>query len=189
RVPGCWDGLEVGVRAVLGQQVTVKAASTLVSRIVARHGTAYQCELPGLSHVFPAASELARGKLDGLGIVGTRIAAIRDLASQVQRGGLRIDCSNDGETFCRQVCEIPGIGVWTAQYIAMRALNDPNAFPHSDLILRRAVAKPGATVTPKQLLELASSWQPWRAYSVMLLWKHYGRTRRRKPAIGKEKKP
>ncbi len=174
RVPGCWDGLEVAVRAILGQQVTVKAASTLVSRIVHRHGEAYESSNPNLTHTFPTAVALKDGDLGDLGIVGARIDAIQSLAAKVDEGLLKIDCSVDTEDFINSICEIKGIGEWTAHYIAMRALNDPNAFPHSDLILRRAAAeKAGETLTSKRLQERAEAWQPWRAYSVILLWRHH----------------
>ena len=175
RVPGCWDGLEVAVRAILGQQVTVKAASTLVSRIVHRHGKAYESSNPNLTHTFPSSAVLRKGSLDDLGIVGARINAIQALAAEVDKGSLKIDCSVDTDDFIKSICEIKGIGEWTAHYIAMRALNDPNAFPYSDLILRRAAAEQeGETLTPKQLKERAEPWQPWRAYTVILLWRNHG---------------
>jgi len=184
RVPGCWDGFEVAVRAILGQQVTVKAASTLVARVAQRHGYAYESDdkPEGLTHVFPSAHELMVAELDGMGIVGSRIDAIRALAKAVAEGELIMDCTIGTEDFVERVCSIKGIGEWTAQYIAMRALNDPNAFPYSDLILRRAAVKENykkntnelVTLTPRQLLEQASTWQPWRAYAVILLWRYYG---------------
>lgn len=173
RVPGCWDGFEVAVRAILGQQVTVKAASTLVSRIVHRHGEPYESATAGLTHTFPAAAKLQHADLADLGIVGQRIAAIQSLAKLVASGDLQIDCGIDTERFIETVCSVKGIGEWTAQYMAMRALNDPNAFPHSDLILRRAADPAGETMTPKQLLDKSEPWQPWRAYAVILLWRHY----------------
>ena len=188
RVPGCWDGLEVAVRAILGQQVTVRAATTLVARVVDRWGSPYGADSGDasvanikdtvspkeLSHVFPDAATLAAADLQGLGIVGQRIAAIQAMAGQVGSGDLRIDCTVPTADFVVQVCQIKGIGDWTAHYIAMRALNDPNAFPYSDLILRRAAAPPDTTLTPKQLLDLSRQWQPWRAYAVILLWRLYG---------------
>jgi len=189
RVPGCWDGFEVAVRAILGQQVTVKAASTLVARVAERYGQRYESEHgpESLTHVFPTPDVLAAAELDGIGIVGSRISAIKTLADKVAAGEIIMDCTVSTESFIERICAIKGIGEWTAQYIAMRALSDPNAFPHSDLILRRAavaenyVSKPGRTsgkelitLTPKQLLERASDWQPWRAYAVILLWHCYG---------------
>jgi|TARA_B100000959_G_scaffold287527_1_gene373580 AraC family transcriptional regulator of adaptative response / DNA-3-methyladenine glycosylase II len=177
RVPGCWDGFEVAVRAILGQQVTVRAASTLVARIVERHGKVYESENPHLTHVFPAASSLAEADLDGLGIVGQRIAAIKSVGKLVGADALQIDCMTDTESFVAKICQIKGIGEWTAHYIAMRALNDPNAFPHSDLILRRAAVTPTVNdrveLTAKKLLARAEPWQPWRAYAVILLWRNY----------------
>ncbi|MGI9251948.1 MAG: DNA-3-methyladenine glycosylase 2 family protein [Pseudohongiellaceae bacterium] len=181
RVPGCWDGFEVAVRAILGQQITVKAAATLVARLTERHGEAYSCNIPELTTIFPTASKLSRGNLDGLGIVGSRVSAIKHLARLVERDELPIDCRMDTAAFQEAICAIKGIGEWTAQYIAMRALSDPNAFPHSDLILRRAAAsKAGQTLTPRQLLAKAEAWQPWRAYAVRLLWKHYQQTKQGK---------
>lgn len=179
RVPGCWDGFEVAVRAILGQQVTVKAASTLVSRIVDRHGDAYESVVPGLTHTFPDPSIIQQADLTGLGIVGQRIDAIQALAAKLEAGDLRIDCGIDTQDFIDSVCSVKGIGEWTAHYIAMRALNDPNAFPHSDLILRRAAAAAGETLTPKKLLTKSEPWQPWRAYTVILLWRHYASVQRK----------
>ena len=173
RVPGCWSGFEVAVRAILGQQITVKAASTLVARIVERYGKAYQCCAEGLQFTFPEPAQLVDADLTGMGIVGQRIAAIQAVAGQIGCGELDIEGGMDPDNFVRTICSIKGIGEWTAQYIAMRALNDPNAFPYSDLILRRAVSEPGVTMTPKALLKRAESWQPWRAYCVMLLWRNY----------------
>jgi AraC family transcriptional regulator of adaptative response / DNA-3-methyladenine glycosylase II len=178
RVPGCWDGFEIGVRAILGQQVSVKAASTLVARVAARHGTPYQSDAApvGLTHVFPDAATLATANLDGLGITGSRIAAIQALARAVTDGELVMDSTVATADFIARACQIKGIGEWTAQYMAMRALSDPNAFPHGDLILRRAAAPKGETLTPKQMLALAEAWQPWRAYAVLLLWRGYSQS-------------
>lgn len=179
RVPGCWDGFEVAVRAILGQQVTVKAASTLVSRIAARYGKPYVCNNPKLTHVFPSAATLCDADMDNMGIVGQRIAAIRQVAAHVAANTLRIDRRTDTEDFVQGICVIKGIGEWTAYYIAMRALGDPDAFPYSDLILRRAAAAPDTELTSKQLLQRATAWQPWRAYAVILLWRNYAVTTRK----------
>ena len=132
----------------------------------------------GLTHVFPGAAALAAADLDGLGIVGQRIAAIREIGRMIAGQELHIDCTLDTGSFVEKICGVKGIGEWTARYIAMRALNDPNAFPHSDLILRRAAANEGETLSAKQLLARAEGWQPWRAYSVILLWRHYQATHR-----------
>lgn len=173
RVPGCWSGFEEAVRKILGQQVTVKAASSLVARVAERYGEAYECDVEELNYTFPEPARLAVADRDGMGIVGARIAAIRAVAGQIERGELDIGGGKDTATFVLAICQIKGIGEWTAQYIAMRALSDPNAFPHSDLILRRAAAEPGDTLTAAALRQRSESWQPWRAYCAILLWKNY----------------
>ena len=178
RVPGCWDGFELAVRAILGQQVSVKSASTLVARIADRHGKAYKCADPELTHVFPSAATLARGNLSQMGIINQRMAAIQSVASLISEGHLRIDSATNTETFVQLICEIKGIGEWTAHYIAMRGLNDPDAFPYSDLILRRAASLGDGsnTLTGRQLLACGIPWQPWRSYAVILLWRNYQHT-------------
>jgi len=173
RVTGCWDGFEVTVRAILGQQVTVKAATTLAGRVADRHGKAYVGSLVELTHTFPTAKQIAEADLDGLGIVGQRIQAIKTVAGKVASKEIVFDGVPETENFVASICEIKGIGEWTAHYIALRVLNDPNAFPYSDLILRRAAAPAGETLTAKKLLQRAEAWKPWRAYAVILLWKHY----------------
>ena len=177
RVPGCWDGLEIAVRAIVGQQVSVKAAATLMRRLVERTGL----DFPGaaiqtdgkISKLFPDAAHLAAADLSGLGITRQRIAAIHALARAVEEQRLRFDGSQSTEEFCQEICRIKGIGDWTAHYIALRVLRDPDAFPHGDLILQRALASEGQPLTARELLQLAESWRPWRAYAVMLLWRHH----------------
>jgi len=176
RVPGCWDGFEVSVRAVLGQQISVKAASTLASRIAQRYGSEFDCEVDGINRVFPEPAVLARAKMNDMGIVSQRVAAIKSIAKLIEGRELTIDCTADTKEFVGKICQVKGIGEWTAQYIAMRALSDPNAFPHSDLILLRAVDPSSKSLRPKQLLKVAEVWRPWRAYTVILLWKHYQMT-------------
>jgi AraC family transcriptional regulator of adaptative response / DNA-3-methyladenine glycosylase II len=176
RVPGCWDGCEVAVRAIVGQQVSVKAASTLMARLAERHGIPYQSELEEnseLTRIFPDPGTLAEADLSGLGITGQRIAAIQAVAKAVDEGELLFDGSQGLEEFGQRICNIKGIGPWTAQYIALRALADPDAFPHGDLILQRAAGSVDKPLTGKQLLAKAESWRPWRAYAVMYLWQHY----------------
>lgn len=181
RVPGCWDGLEIAVRAIVGQQVSVKAASTLMRRLVDRVGQDLQVaenEVSGkIRRIFPSAAQLAAADLSGLGITGRRIEAIRALAEAAAEQRLGFDGWQTTESFCREVCQLQGIGEWTAQYIALRVLRDPDAFPHGDLILQRALAPKGQALTAKQLLALAEQWRPWRAYAVMLLWRHYQQRR------------
>lgn len=175
RVPVAWDGFEVGVRAILGQQVSVKGATTLVSRLAHACGAEYvAANGAALDRVFPTPAELAEANLDGMGITTRRIAAIKALAVAVRDGELCFDGSMTTDAFVARIVQIPGIGPWTAQYIALRALNDPDAFPDADLILLRAAAAPGASLTPKQLQARSQAWRPWRAYAVMLLWREYG---------------
>jgi len=180
RVTGCWDGLEVTVRAILGQQVTVKAATTLAGRVAQRYGDNYACKSEYLTRVFPSAERLAEADLNGMGIVGQRISAIRTVAEKIANGEILFDGVLETDDFVRRVCEIKGIGDWTAHYIALRVLSDPDAFPYSDLILRRAATDNQDTLTPKALLKQAEVWRPWRAYAVILLWKHYQQSVRNK---------
>lgn len=180
RVTGCWDGLEVTVRAILGQQVTVKAATTLAGRVAERYGENYNGSSAHLTRVFPSAEKLANADLSGMGIVGQRIAAIEAVAAKIATGEIVFDGVLETEEFVRRLCEIKGIGDWTAHYVALRVLSDPDAFPYSDLILRRAATNNQETLTPKALIKLAGVWRPWRAYAVILLWKHYQQTVRNK---------
>jgi len=180
RVTGCWDGLEVTVRAILGQQVTVKAATTLAGRVAERYGENYKGSSAYLTRVFPSAEKLANADLSGMGIVGQRISAIKAIAAKIATGEIVFDGVLETEEFVRRLCEIKGIGDWTAHYVALRVLSDPDAFPYSDLILRRAATNNQETLTPKALIKIAEVWRPWRAYAVILLWKHYQQTVRNK---------
>ena len=173
RIPGCWDGFEVSVRAILGQQVSVKSATTLTKRVASQHGLNYDGSDQGLNKIFPSPAQLAQANLNGLGIVSKRIEAIKQVAQAVLAQQLRFDGSMQAEQFIEKICQIKGIGPWTAHYIALRALQDPNAFPHADLILLRAAGSKDKPLTPRQLLKLAEPWQPWRAYTVLLLWRSY----------------
>lgn len=174
RVPVAWDGFEVAVRAIVGQQVSVKGATTLVSRLARACGAEFTAQDGSdLDRVFPTAAELAEANLDGMGLTTRRIAAIKALAVAVRDGELRFDGSMTTDAFVERSVQIPGIGPWTAQYIALRALNDPDAFPDADLILLRAAAAPGTALTPKTLQVRSQSWRPWRSYAVMLLWREY----------------
>ncbi|MFM1896378.1 MAG: hypothetical protein RLZZ385_1452 [Pseudomonadota bacterium] len=176
RVPGCWDGLEVAIRAVLGQQVSVKGASTLMARLVQRLGTPLNGPAEdgqgGPIRVFPSPQHLLDGDYSGLGITGQRIDAIKTLARQVLDGSLLIDGSLETAPFVDAITRIKGIGTWTAQYIALRALNDPDAFPDGDLVLQQVAGWPGPRLSARQLAARSQPWKPWRAYAVMLLWKH-----------------
>ncbi|MEO6392645.1 MAG: AlkA N-terminal domain-containing protein, partial [Pyrinomonadaceae bacterium] len=169
RVPGCWDGFELAVRAILGQQISVAAASTLAGRLVDLFGRPSNAG-EGLTHQFPTADALAASDIARIGLPVKRAESIRGLAQAVADGRIVFDGRVDLNDFRNAICEIPGIGDWTAQYIAMRALGDPDAFPANDLILLRNA---GLT-TGTQLARRAETWRPWRAYATMYLWRDAG---------------
>jgi AraC family transcriptional regulator, regulatory protein of adaptative response / DNA-3-methyladenine glycosylase II len=178
RVPGCWDGFELTIRAILGQQLSVKAATTLVGRLAQAYGKSFDAA-PGLTHLFPLPSVLADANLAGVGLTTARAETIRAFARAVCEGQIRFDgIVNLGE-FRARLCEIPGIGKWTAEYAAMRALRDPDAFPADDLGLRRKAGDCSAA----ELEERAEAWRPWRAYAAMLLWQ--SSTETEKPALAR----
>jgi AraC family transcriptional regulator of adaptative response / DNA-3-methyladenine glycosylase II len=165
RVPGCWDGFELAVRAVLGQQVTVKGASTLAGRLAREFGTPINGG-GGLTHLFPRPKMLANADLSKIGLPGARAESIRGLARAAADGQISFGGATDVTAFRERFCELPGIGDWTAQYVAMRAFGDPDAFPVSDLWLLRATAMRH----PRELEERSKAWRPWRAYAAMCLW-------------------
>ena len=171
RVPGCWDGFELAVRAILGQQVTVKGATTLAGRLVEKYGDRFEgFEEKGLRAFFPTARRLARANLSSIGLPKARARTIRALARAVADGKLSVDASSDRDDCTQRLLQIPGIGPWTAEYVAMRALGDPDAFPAGDLGLLRAASN-GNKPNPARLAERAAEWRPWRAYAAMHLWK------------------
>ena len=168
RIPGTWDAFECAVRAVLGQQVTVVAARTLAGRLVARAGEPAVTGVAGLDRLFPTPRALAAANLDGLGLTGARIAALKALALAVIDG--RVAFERPADEVIASLVELPGFGEWTAQYIALRALGEPNAFLSADLIVRRMAAAGGTALTVKELDRRAQAWRPWRGYAVMHLW-------------------
>ena len=167
RIPGTWDAFECAVRAVLGQQVTVAAARTLAGRLVERAGERVAASA-GLDRLFPTPQALAAANLDGLGLTGARIAALKALALAVAEGRLAFD--RPAEEVIARLQELPGFGAWTAHYIALRALGEPDAFLGADLVVRRMAAGGGAPLTAKELDRRAEAWRPWRGYAVMHLW-------------------
>ncbi len=172
RVPGAWDGFELTIRAILGQQISVKAATTLAGRIANRYGERLDHQSSGesgLSYLFPTAQRLARARFNDIGLVGSRAATLRRVASACVKGELQFDTAQDPQEFCTTLKSIKGIGDWTAQYVAMRALKNPDAFPASDLGLIKALKYP-EKVTPTELSRHAERWRPWRAYAALLLW-------------------
>jgi AraC family transcriptional regulator of adaptative response / DNA-3-methyladenine glycosylase II len=165
RVPGAWDGFELAVRAILGQQVSVKGATTLAGRLVHAFGEPVDCG-NGLTHIFPTPERLAAADYSSIGLPVARAEAIRQLALAVARGELVFSGVADPAAFIERFKKLPGIGEWTAQYVAMRALGEPDAFPAADLGLLHA----SGIGNPRQLEQRAESWRPWRAYAAMHLW-------------------
>lgn len=169
RAPGTWDPFETGIRAIVGQQVTLAAANTIAGRIVQRFGRPIPGLAPlGLTHAFPPPDVLAAADLTGLGLTRTKMGAIRAFAGAVAGGSIRLDRSVSLDRLLSSVAELPGLGPWTAQYLALR-LGEPDACPVGDLGLRRALARL-APSSETQAGELAESWRPWRALATMHLW-------------------
>jgi AraC family transcriptional regulator of adaptative response / DNA-3-methyladenine glycosylase II len=169
RVPGSVDGFELAVRAVLGQQITVAGAQTVAGRLAATFGTPVATGVEGLSQVFPAAERIASASVEQLGKLGLtkqRVQTLLALARAVANGELLLEPGHPVEATLERLQRLPGIGEWTAQYIAMRALAWPDAFPRGDLALAKAVGER----RPKKILELAEKWRPWRAYAALHLW-------------------
>lgn len=182
RLPRGWDGFEIAVRAILGQQVSVAAARTLATRLAQRHGRPLSAPLaPGLEHLFPRAEDLAEADLTPLGITRARAETIRQVARALLDGRVDFNPERTLDEFAARWVTLPGIGPWTAQYIAMRALGHPDAFPAEDLILRREASDDGAPLTAKALTRRAEAWRPWRAYAVIHLWRHAADTTPGKP--------
>lgn len=170
RVPGAFDPFEMIVRAIVGQQVSVRAATTLMGRIAEAFGETIQTPFPALNRQSPEAKRVARAHaadLRNLGLVTSRAESILAVARAVASGELKLVPGARVESMMARLKELPGIGEWTAQYVAMRALAWPDAFPHTDLGVCKALGER----SPKRVLELAKGWSPWRSYAVMWLWK------------------
>ncbi len=169
RVPGGWDGFEVAVRAVLGQQVSVAAAATLARRVVDRFGAVLAGMPEGLDRQFPAPQALAEAPLETIGLPRTRAATVRAVAAAVAEGRLDFGAGQRLDSFVERCIALPGIGPWTAQYIALRALALPDAFPAGDLVLQQVLG--GDSRLSERATEARSqAWRPWRAYAVLHLW-------------------
>lgn len=170
RVPGAWDGFEVAVRAILGQQVTVRGATTLAGRLVEGFGGPVQRADGALRRRFPEPASLAGADLRGIGLPAARARAIASLAEAVAKEQLVLAPHSDTERTCAGLLALPGVGPWTAAYVALRALGDPDAFPASDLGLRRGLADGGSPPSAAQLEAWAEAWRPWRGYAALALW-------------------
>lgn len=176
RLPGSFDSFEMAVRAVLGQQITVKAARTLAARLVETYGMSFQTGIEGLTHTFPSPEDIIA--LDGpisnhlgpLGIIGVRANTILELAQVLVQSNIEFNFYAQPEIELQKLMAISGIGPWTAQYIAMRAMGWPDAFLHTDHGVKKALAPR----TPKEILNLAEAWRPWRSYATINLWNSLG---------------
>ncbi len=180
RIPGAWDPFECVGRAVLGQQVSVAAGRTFASRLVERSGAPLRGDGAGLTHLFPTPARLAHANLAGLGITAARAAALKSLARAVL--ARRVDFGAAAADVTAALAALPGIGPWTAQYVALRSLGDPDALPHGDWVLRRMAAPAGGAVLSAQALEERSRlWRPWRGYATVHLWRAAGEHPARAP--------
>ncbi len=166
RVPGAFDTFEVAVRAIVGQQVSVKGATTVMGNIVSRYGTVNGCIT-----VFPSAEQLAKLDPGSLPMPQKRAMAIQTLARRVADGSINLNRVQDADECQAELQEIPGIGPWTAQYIAMRVLGDPDAFLHGDLVLKKVAAAKLGIESEAALIDRAEAWRPWRGYAGMHLWR------------------
>lgn len=176
RTPGAWDGFEIAVRAILGQQISVRAATTVAGRVAMMWGTPVGLTAPGavgfaddrgLAYLFPTATQLMDAPLERAGIMPTRANTLRGLARAVASEAIVFTSSLGSAHTIAALTTLPGIGRWTAEYIAMRALGEPDAFPSGDLVLQRMAGG----LTARELDRRSEGWRPWRAYAVMLLWR------------------
>jgi AraC family transcriptional regulator of adaptative response / DNA-3-methyladenine glycosylase II len=176
RVPGAFDAFEAGVRALLGQQVSVAAARTLAGRLARMAGAPLAAGAPAagglgtLTHVFPTPAAVAAAPLEQLGLPAARARALRGFAAAVADGTLDLGAFRGLDDAVERLAALPGIGDWTAQYLAMRALGEPDAFPAGDLGVRQALARGGRLPSEREVRARAERWRPWRAYAVLALW-------------------
>lgn len=174
RVPQAWDIFELAIRAIVGQQVSVAGATTVTGRIAARFGSALRGADDTLNRVFPTPEQLAEADVATTGMPGKRARTINNFAAAVAKGDVVLNGDDGLESFVERLCALPGIGPWTANYIAMRGLGLADAFPVGDLGLVRAFEARGETLSHPQLTARAEAWRPWRAYATMHLWASSG---------------
>lgn len=170
RVPGAFDGFETAIRAILGQQITVKAATTLACRFANAFGETINTPFAELTRLTPLPERIAGATIDDiakLGIISARAGSIIALAQAYLREEVRLGAGENPDTAIKQLVKLPGIGQWTAHYISMRALRWPDAFPKEDIVVRNALGG----VTAKEAEEISQQWRPWRSYAVLHLWK------------------
>ncbi len=172
RVPGAWDPFELAVRAIVGQRITVAGARTIMTRVSRRFGRRLDGQHPtSCGLLFPSAGDLAQADLSGLGLTATRRRTLQAFSRAVADGDLVLDRAGDPDETIRDLTAISGIGPWTANYIAMRALKHPDAFPSGDSGLLAAARKLGIAETHASLARAANAWRPWRSYAAMHLWR------------------
>jgi len=169
RVPGAWQPWEIAMRAIVGQQVSVQAATTIVGRIVARAGAPIETPFEGLTRLFPSPAAVAAADLANIGMPAARVETLTRFAAGLAGGTIQLEAARNYEETVRSLCAIQGIGPWTAEYIALRALGEPDAFPAGDLGLRKALGN-GLPAPEKDVAAAAEAWRPWRGYAAMYLW-------------------
>lgn len=179
RLPVAWDPFEMGVRAIVGQQISVAAARTILGRIVARTGTPLEAPEPGLTHLFPDARGLADAELERFGLPGARARTVRAFAAAVADGTLDLDAAaGELDELLAKLIALPGIGDWTAHVIALRGLAEPDAFPAGDLVLRQKLATGDRLPDVRAVVARGERWRPWRAYAAIAIWNSDSEPRR-----------
>ncbi|WP_375739579.1 DNA-3-methyladenine glycosylase family protein [Pseudomonas boanensis] len=174
RLPVAFDPFEQAVRTIIGQQVTVKAAVTIAGRLVERLGESLSdAPVDGPLRLFPTPQAIADDPLPGIGMPGKRVDTLRRLASAVADGTLELTTADGIETLIDRLCALPGIGRWTAEYIALRAFGEPDAFPTADLGLLKSPLWGAEGISARELQKRAELWRPWRAYAAVYLWQSY----------------
>jgi AraC family transcriptional regulator of adaptative response / DNA-3-methyladenine glycosylase II len=168
RMPGVWGTFECAVRGVLGQRISVSSARLLAERLVRRFGDRIGAASNGLTHVFPSPEKLVNANLSGIGLTAPKIAGLHALARAALDGTVNLSAQPD--EVVKALNELPGVGNWTAQYVALRALGEPDAFPCSDLVVRRAMAGARSTLSIEAMRNRAEAWRPWRGYATLHLW-------------------
>ena len=179
RLPGAFDGFELAVHAILGPQATLKAATMQAGLFAEALGDKVATIHPGLARLSPAAERVADAPMETLtsaGIPGSRAESIIALAGEVAAGRITLEVGADPSLTVERLLAVPGIGRWTAEYIAMRALGWPDAFPHGDVAIRNSLGG----VTAARADELAEAWRPWRSYAAMHLWQDWAWNRSRR---------
>ncbi len=170
RLPGCWDVFEFSIRAILGQQISVKAATTLAKRITAKYGQTHPTCPQNILLSFPSVNALLDVDFEGIGLTKTRIATLQRWITYFSENHDSIENYQSLEILEKQLCQIKGIGPWTVNYLAMRGLSDPDAFPSADLGIIKALTIDDKKPSNKEILQLGEQWRPWRSYAAIYLW-------------------